>query len=101
MRENNITQTSLANAIGFSQRAVSKWVNEETEPTETAIRACAEFFEVSADEMLGISPAFRQTPTIARTSEENTLLSSFNNLNKTNKARILAYIQFVLEEQKR
>lgn len=53
LKAHNISQNRLANAIGFSQRAVSKWVNEQAEPTETAIVACAKFFNISIDEMLG------------------------------------------------
>ena len=98
MRENNVTQTALAKAIGFSQRAVSKWVNAETEPTESAIKACADYFEVSTDEILGIAQTFRQN---ALNSEEIALLNSYKQLNKSNKARLLSYLQFVLEEQKR
>ena len=49
MEEKNLTQSTIAKEIGFSQRAVSKWVNGESEPTETAIRRIANYF--------GISPA--------------------------------------------
>ena len=54
MDENNITQTALAEKIGYTQRAVSKWINNQAEPTETAIRNCATFFNVSSDYLLGL-----------------------------------------------
>lgn len=41
LNENAISQARLASAIGFSQRAVSKWINAQAEPTETAIISCA------------------------------------------------------------
>lgn len=55
LNENNISQSRLASAIGFSQRAISKWINAQSEPTEKAITLCAEYFGVSADYLLGLS----------------------------------------------
>ena len=53
MIDNGISQETLAKAIGYSQRAVSKWVNNQSEPTATAIVKCAEYFSVSFDFLLG------------------------------------------------
>ncbi|MDE7182177.1 MAG: helix-turn-helix domain-containing protein [Clostridia bacterium] len=55
LKEKNISQETLARHIGVSQRAVSKWINLQSEPTESAIVNCAKFFEVSADFILGLS----------------------------------------------
>lgn len=54
MAEEGVTQTSLAAVIGVSQRAVSKWINLQAEPTERSIVNCARFFGVSADYILGM-----------------------------------------------
>lgn len=54
MKQKKITQQQLAEKIEVSQRAVSKWINLQSEPTETAIVKCANFFDVSADYILGI-----------------------------------------------
>lgn len=54
LKEKNLSQAELAAKIGYTQRAVSKWINNQAEPTETAIRKCAVFFEVSADYLLGL-----------------------------------------------
>ncbi len=51
--EHDLTQSDLALSIGFSQRAVSRWVNEESEPSETAIKKTAKFFGVTTDYLLG------------------------------------------------
>lgn len=53
MEEGQITQTELAKRIGFTQRAISKWVNLQSEPTETAILKIADQFSVSIDYLLG------------------------------------------------
>ena len=54
MIEQGITQQKLANKINVTQKAVSKWVNLQSEPTETAIINCAKFFNVSTDYLLGL-----------------------------------------------
>ena len=58
MKEKGITQMKLSQAIGYSQRAVSKWINEQAEPTATAIMLCANYFDVTADYLLGIEDEF-------------------------------------------
>lgn len=111
MKESGTTQMCLAKHIGFSQRAVSKWVNAQSEPTEGAIVACANYFNVSADEMLGFTD---YTPN-ARIEEKQAnidcssvrdpglkqLLSAYNSMSEYNKARILAYADFIREEHRR
>ena len=54
LKENGISQQQLANEIGVSQRAVSKWINLQSEPTESAIKNCARYFNVSSDYLLGL-----------------------------------------------
>ena len=54
MKENKISQEYLAKEIGYSQRAVSKWINEQSEPSATAIVLCAKYFDVSTDYILGL-----------------------------------------------
>lgn len=53
MADRHITQTELAKKIDYTQRAVSKWINGQSEPTENAIIKCAKFFDVSLDYLLG------------------------------------------------
>lgn len=53
LTDNNITQAELAQKIGYTQKAVSKWVCGQSEPTETAIKNVADFFELPADYLLG------------------------------------------------
>ena len=91
LKENGITQARLASAIGFSQRAISKWVNAQAEPTETAITACAQFFGVSADEILGIDPLASNT----LPKEQNNLLKIYENCSEKKKEQILAYANFI------
>ena len=54
MKETNTSQQMLAQNIGYTQRAVSKWINAQAEPTATAVVACAKYFGVTTDYLLGL-----------------------------------------------
>ena len=53
LEEHNLSQSTFAAQVGYSQRAVSKWINEQSEPTEMAIIKAAKFFNVTTDYLLG------------------------------------------------
>lgn len=85
MEENQISQSELAKNIGYTQRAVSKWVNKQSEPTETAIKECAKFFCVSTDYLLGLSDDLDvktdgTTAPPAYSKEERELIDRYRNL---------------------
>ena len=53
-----ITQEQLADAVGVSRQAVSKWEAEQSVPDLERIVAMAEYFDVTTDYLLrGIEPA--------------------------------------------
>ena len=55
LRKNKkMTQTDLANLIHVSQQTITKWENNSTEPSGSAIKAIANIFNVSSDYLLGI-----------------------------------------------
>lgn len=54
MKEKNMTQADVAASTGYTQRAISKWINGQSEPSAIAIIRCAKFFDVSADYILGL-----------------------------------------------
>ena len=51
--ENNITQDTLATAIGVTPQAISRWESEGGYPDIELLPALADFFSVSTDELLG------------------------------------------------
>ena len=55
LKYHKVSQQKIATAIGVSQRAVSKWINGQAEPTATNIFKLAIYFDVSADYLLGLS----------------------------------------------
>ncbi len=51
--EKNISQKKLADAIGVSQKAIDFWERGVNEPKAYYIVKLADYFEVSADYILG------------------------------------------------
>ena len=51
-KANGLTQRELADKLGISDKAVSRWERDETAPDLSLIPAIAEIFGVSSDELL-------------------------------------------------
>ncbi len=73
-KEKGLTQKKLALMLDCDQSMITRWEKGECEPTESAIRRTAIFFDVSADYLLGL-----EDETGAKTYVNN----SFNNFNNT------------------
>ena len=58
--ENNITQDTLATAIGVTPQAISRWESEGGYPDIELLPALADFFSVSTDELLGYKLSQRE-----------------------------------------
>ena len=58
--ENNVTQDTLANAIGVTPQAISRWEAEGGYPDIELLPAIADFFSVSTDELIGYKMSERE-----------------------------------------
>ena len=58
--ENNVTQDTLAAAIGVTPQAISRWEQEGGYPDIELLPALADFFSVSTDELLGYKLSERE-----------------------------------------
>ena len=56
--EKGLSQKAVAQALGCNQSMICFWENRVNEPTESAIKKAALFFEVSADYLLGLSDEY-------------------------------------------
>ena len=52
--EQGLSQQTLANLIGVTHASISYWENARQEPSASAIVKLAQFFDVTADYLLGI-----------------------------------------------
>ena len=51
--EHNLSQSALAKLIGVSQKAIDYWERNINEPKASYIIALADYFDISADYLLG------------------------------------------------
>ena len=69
LRKNKgVTQSELAEYLGVTFQSVSKWENGATFPDIQLLPKIAEFFEVSVDEVLGVTQAFNNNYEPRKTS---------------------------------
>ena len=76
-RQKNLTQEELANAMGISPQAVSKWENDQTCPDISALPKLSRLFGVTVDELLEgktETPAVRVLPPEQRKDPKDMLL---------------------------
>ncbi len=56
-KANKLSQEALAEKLGLSRQAISKWERAETSPDTDNLIALAELYGITLDELLGNSPA--------------------------------------------
>ncbi|MBR1975059.1 MAG: helix-turn-helix transcriptional regulator [Clostridia bacterium] len=57
-KSKNLTQKELAEKIGQAQSTIVYWEQNKQEPTISALKNMCEFFEVSADYLLGLTEEY-------------------------------------------
>lgn len=76
-KQNGLTQEELANALGVTNQAVSKWESAQNCPDIQLLPTIAELFHVSIDELFGYAPAAASVNCIS------TLRNKIDSLSKT------------------
>lgn len=66
-RNKNLSQEKLAEDLGISRQAVSKWENGLAEPDTSNLIKLAELFNVSLDELTGLSDSSKKSETSKKT----------------------------------
>ena len=66
-RRKKITQQELADRVGVSYQTVSRWETGAGEPELSLLAVLAEYFQVSVDQLLGLTPLEGETYVPERT----------------------------------
>lgn len=64
--ERKLSQEYIAERLGVSRQAVSKWEAEQSEPTAKNLVALAQLFEISVSELVGSDTPSSPEPTIEK-----------------------------------
>lgn len=74
--ERGMTQSALAEALGVSDRAVSRWERNTAAPDVTLLPRLALVLETSADALLGVDPQRIQNEILRAIEDSNQLLDA-------------------------
>ena len=98
--ERKINQLKLAMDLQISQASISKYEVGSAEPDISTIIRLAEYFNVSADFLLGVSEKRMPITESDLTDEEVEHLAVFRVLSKAQRGKVGAYMQGMLDESK-
>ncbi len=94
----HISQQRLAIDLNVSQATISKYELGQADPDIPTIVQLAEYFHVSADYLLEISDSKQNISDSRLSDTETQLVFDFKRLDKIQKAKLLAYLQGLLQE---
>lgn len=83
-----ISQKDFAQALKVSQQTVASWESGRTEPSNTALKEIADYFNVSADYLLGRDTV--KAPALS--DEQTTLLKDFDALNSAGRKLLVGVL---------
>ncbi len=94
----HISQQRLAIELNVSQATISKYELGQADPDIPTIVQLAGYFHVSADYLLEISDSKQNISDSRLSDTEKQLVFDFKRLDKIQKAKLLAYMQGLLQE---
>ena len=83
-----ISQKDFAQALKVSQQTVASWESGRTEPSNTALKDIADYFNVSTDYLLGRDTI--KAPALS--DEQTTILKEFESLNTAGRNALMAVL---------
>lgn len=84
-KERGLHQLDVANALHISNKTLSAYERDISEPSPPMLRAICDYYDVSADYLLEIN---KKPDAISLSEEERQVLSYYNRLNSENKEGI-------------
>ncbi len=100
-KEANLSQRDLAAAIKCSQKAIDLWEKGLTAPKADVITALANFFECSADYLLGREDDIGMVNVMRDLTErERQLLTLYSKLDKKQQDEFLSYGDYLISKNR-
>ena len=95
------TQSDLAEYIGVSQATVSNWCKGIKMPRMAKIDMICNFFSIKRSDLMNSTPDISSTPDFNhhQSKDEETLISSYRELNPANKKKSVTYTKNLLSTQ--
>ena len=99
LRQLSMTQKEFAEKAGILQSTISEWKKNKTNPSSDKILVICKVLDVSPEWLLsGVDPAASRGKNqkyyvIDITTDTGTLVSEFNRLDKSQRDRILGYVE--------
>lgn len=93
-QEYNLNKEELANRLGYGKSIITYWEKNERTPNAQAIIALADFFQVSADYLLGRSDDY-SVNTISSSDlsdDQQYIVTEYNKLSSSDKQKIVNYM---------
>ena len=98
LKQLSMTQRELADKAGIQQSTISEWKKNKTNPSSDKILAICKALDVSPEWLLsGVDPAEnrgknQQYYTVELSTDSGILVTEFNQLEKSQRDRILGYV---------
>ena len=103
MQEKGVNQRQMSVSAGIPATTISGWINANRLPDFYALIKLSQFFDVSADYLLGtLDDNGARLPTPAPAAlplDESELLKAYRKLSYTGKARVVAYADLLHEQE--
>ena len=99
-KEQKITQEKLAASLGISRSAVAMYETGKCELSNEILIACASFFGVSTDYLLGLSDEKKSPASVPPSESAQMLRELCGNLTPEYQDELLRYGQYLLTQQR-
>lgn len=93
-KQRNLTYESLAESIGYSKATIGYWESNKKVPNAQAIIALADFFQVSADYLLGRADKYsvNTMSTSDFSTDQQYIVTEYNKLSAIDKQKIINFM---------
>ncbi len=95
-KEHKLSQEALAENLGLSRQAISKWERAEASPDTDNLIALATLYGISLDELLGNEPKSQKEVPVEEKTLTDTQIKSKNHLTKAPLLLLIAVAVYVV-----